>query len=201
MFAKKFALFPVAAAMATTLVCNTAYASTLPGGVTGSGTDPFQVLLTETGGGSVNALSGGGSPYLLTAATPTGDAETWVFTLPELVGTGDIYILDANGQVSDLLRFSASATSPLLADIGSEGTYVWLFSEGSPFLPASAAGVDPSVEITEDPSGVAFWQPGDLYPTNNEYTINSDVPDGGTTVMLLGAALSGLCLFRKKFMA
>lgn len=30
---------------------------------------------------------------------------------------------------------------------------------------------------------------------------NTSVPDGGTTVMLLGAALSGLCLFRKKVMA
>jgi hypothetical protein len=29
---------------------------------------------------------------------------------------------------------------------------------------------------------------------------NASVPDGGTTVMLLGAAFSGLCLFRKKIM-
>jgi VPDSG-CTERM motif len=36
---------------------------------------------------------------------------------------------------------------------------------------------------------------------NNQTTVIPNVPDGGMTVVLLGAALSGLCLFRKKMMA
>ena len=50
---------------------------------------------------------------------------------------------------------------------------------------------------------VTFQDPS-TDPTQSEFTFSASqnsVPDGGTTVMLLGAALSGMALIKRKFMA
>ena len=82
----------------------------------------------------------------------------------------------------------------------------------------SSIGVGPSLNLAG--TGLLSISGGAFAPTGGTFTLsatgagsgplnetfgftagNSSIPDGGMTVMLLGVALSGLCLFRKKVMA
>ena len=55
------------------------------------------------------------------------------------------------------------------------------------------------LDITAGVWQLSFGVSGDSFTW--QATSAANVPDGGTTVMLLGAAFAGLCLFRKKVMA
>jgi hypothetical protein len=138
-----------------------------------------------------------GTPMYPFSKTALGTTpETWVFSLPLDVGAGDVYILDPGGAISDLLRFSSSNTStdPTFG----AGHFVWLFSQGSPYLPVAVPSGYPSTLVVHEVNGVAHYAPGP-YPSNNEYTIISTVvPDGGLTLVLFGLALLGVEGLRRR---
>ncbi len=174
------------------IAANYASAITEPGSAAVD--DPFQVVLSEGAGSGVTAITG--TPQYTFSKALMG-TETWVFTLPLDVGAGDVYILDPSGAVSDLLRFSTSGTSA--APTFGIGHFVWLFSQGSPYLPTSVpAGYPSQLVVQETANGVAQYIPTVPYPRDNEYTIASQVPEGGLTIVLLGSALLGVAGLRRR---
>jgi len=148
--------------------------------------DPFQVVLSEGAGSGITAITG---PPLYPFSKTASGTETWVFSLPLNVGAGDVYIVDPNGSVSDLLRFSTSGTST--TPTTGIGHFVWLFSQGSPYLPTSVPAGYPSALVVPEVNGVAFYAPAP-FPSDNEYTVISDLPDSGMTAVLFGFALLGM---------
>ena len=159
--------------------------------------DPFQIILSEGSGSGVNAITGTPLyPFSKTATAP----ETWVFTLPQnvVIGPWDVYILDPNGAISDVLRFSDSDTSPDQPATVGVGHFVWLFSQGSPYLPTAVpVGFPYDQLVVQETNGEAFYALGS-YPSDNEYTIISDVPDGSLTIVLFGFALLGIEGLRRR---
>ena len=76
---------------------------------------------------------------------------------------------------------------------------------GNPYVAISGTGIlsAPNFDPTTWNFSVTFQDPSTV-PANQTFTFSASqqsVPDGGTTVMLLGAALSGMALIKRKFMA
>jgi hypothetical protein len=119
---------------------------------------------------------------------------------------GDVVLLDASGHVSDILRFNPSTSSSsgltqliffysndhggLLADTG---------------LPSLMYGN--TVTIHESQSGPTIYTPTSGQPGFSSDTPLGDTyhifstPDAGSTLSLLGLAVSGLGLLRRKMFA
>lgn len=84
-------------------------------------------------------------------------------------------------------------------------TYVRGVLGGNPYVAISGTGIlsAPNFDPTTWNFSVTFQDPSTV-PANQTFTFSASqqsVPDGGTTVMLLGAALSGMALIKRKFMA
>ena len=84
-------------------------------------------------------------------------------------------------------------------------TYVRGVLGGNPYVAISGTGLlsAPNFDPTTWNFSVTFQDPSTV-PDAQTFTFSASqqsVPDGGTTVMLLGAALSGMALIKRKFMA
>jgi hypothetical protein len=130
--------------------------------------------------------------------------------------TGSYTALNGGGNFGSTLTFSSfgfagnvlNPASVLLWTVTSGGitysftaTSVQIILQNSTFLDLQGTG---TASITGYTSAVGTWSiidtglgGGPLF----SFGASTTVPDGGTTVMLLGAAFAGLCLFRKKVMA
>ena len=135
--------------------------------------------------GSFSSLSGSASVVL---------ASSWLFNS----GTKNNFWVVTDGLTQYKFNLSGSAVFSTAANsitIYLAGTVFSLFNG----LPAS--GLDPTAftgSITIKDQGVA--NPAGGFSYTQSILFNS-VPDGGTTVLLLGSALSGLALIRRKFSA
>ena len=119
---------------------------------------------------------------------------------------GDVILLDASGNVSDILRFDEATRSAsgltqqiffysndhggLLADTG---------------LPSSM--LSNTVTIQENPSGPTIYTPAAGQPGLSTDSDRGDsfrifsTPDTGSTLLMLGVAVFGLALLRSKILA
>jgi len=117
---------------------------------------------------------------------------------------GDVVLLDAGGHVSDILRFD-------LANPADGSQLIFFYSNdhagllADTGLPSSMFGN--TVTIQENPSGPTVYtpiagQPGFSTdsPLGDSFLIFS-TPDTGSTLLMLGAAIAGLVLFRWKMVA
>src|SRR6476620_9422645 len=113
---------------------------------------------------------------------------------------GDVVLLDANGDVSDILRFdTANPDGAQLIFFYSNDHAGRLADTG---LPSSM--FSNTVIIQENPSGPTIYtpiagQPGFSTdsPLGDSFVIFSS-PDTGSTLLMLGAAIAGLVLLRWK---
>ena len=130
--------------------------------------------------------------------------------------TGSYAPLNGGGNFGSTLAFSTfgfggnvlSPASVLLWTVASGGvtysftaTSVQIVLQNSTFLDLQGNG---SANITGYDSTIGTWSmlfTGLGGTTTFTFGAATAVPDNGTTVMLLGAAFAGLCLFRKKVMA
>ena len=119
---------------------------------------------------------------------------------------GDVVLLDANGHVSDILRFDEATSSPSgltqLIFFYSNDHGGLLADTGLPSLMLSN-----TVTIQENPSGPTIYtpaagQPGlsTDSPLGDSFRIFS-TPDTGSTLLMLGAATAGLVFLRWKILA
>lgn len=164
-----------------------------------------QLALPPLFGGGVIPLSG----TLMSDPGPGGLLSVLAFTAHPQANpfpAGDVVLLDANGHVSDILRFDEATSSPsgltqliffysnddrgLLADTG---------------LPSSM--FTNTVTIQENPSGPTIYtptagQPGfsSDSPLGDSFRIFS-TPDTGSTLLMLGAAIAGFVFLRWKMPA
>jgi hypothetical protein len=119
---------------------------------------------------------------------------------------GDVVLLDANGHVSDILRFNPETSpgpgSPQLIFFYSNDHGGLLADTGLPSLM-----YDNPVTIQENPSGPTIYtpiagQPGFSTdsPLGDSFLIFS-TPDTGSTLLMLGAAIAGLVFLRRNMVA
>src|SRR5665213_1242645 len=185
---KWFTIGGVIIAMAVTA---TVQAVPITGNITMSGTETMNgtsvnTSTTVTGWGSVvTGAAASGSFSGILPGTSVTMGSPWVFipsTLtPALWSVGgftfdlgsDIIVTDTLGFLSILGIGTISSTNPSLDTTA----FSWRFDSQDP----SSGGANPSFTF----SGAT----------------GSTVPDGGTTAMLLGIALSGVALLKKKLMA
>jgi hypothetical protein len=169
----------------------------------------------ENGNGRLElpAIFGGGiiplPGTLTTDPGPGGLLSALAFTAHPQVNpfpVGDVVVLDAGGQVSDILRFDEATSSPSgltqLIFFYSNDHGVLLADTG---LPSSM--FTNTVTIQENPSGPTIYtpaagQPGfsSDSPLGDSFRIFS-TPDTGSTLLLLGAAIAGFVLLRWKLPA
>ena len=160
--------------LATTLVCGTARAQQSPGAG-----DPFSIWFDENGNSTV--LPDGGTAYSnpgFSAVDPNTTIAALTYALPETIYPGVVDIADPNsGAVSDAISFY---------NIGQQG-YMAFYSTlpGNALADTISAGFVPSgpVLVTEDANDHFTWLPG-----GNAYYGVSGVPDGGSTLAMLGVA-------------
>jgi len=167
---------------------------------------PVNGTISFIGGSTVNTGNLG------TATAITGYSSLSVLGGAE---TGSYGALNGGGNFGGTLTFSPfsftggvlNPASVLLWTVTSGGitysftaTSVAINSQSSIFLNLTGSGV---ASITGYGSSSGTWSITDTTQGGPIFTFGASttVPDGGTTVMLLGAALAGLCLFRKKVMA
>ncbi len=118
---------------------------------------------------------------------------------------GDVLLLEANGMVSDILRFNPASSNEFgLTQL------VFFYSNDSDGLLADTglptAFYPNTFTLSENPFGPTIYtpiagQPGFEagFPLPITYRIFS-TPDAGSTVLLLGIALSGIGLLRRKLL-
>ena len=164
----------------------------------------------ENGNGhlALPALFGGGvipiPGALLSDPGPGGLASALAFTAHPQVNpfpAGDVILLDASGQVSDILRFdpatgSAAPFTQLIFFYSNDHGGL-LADTGLPSLMQSN-----TVTIQENPSGPTIYtptagQPGFSTdsPLGDSFRIFS-TPDTGSTLLMLGAVTAGMVFLR-----
>ena len=147
---------------------------------------------------------------LMSDPGPGGLTSALAFTAHPLMAPGfpegDVVLLDASGHVSDILRFNPETNpgpgSPQLIFFYSNDHGGLLADTG---LPSSM--FSNTVIIQENPSGPTIYTPGEGQPglstdspLGNSFRI-FPAPDTGSTLLMLGAAIAGLVLLRRKMVA
>jgi len=153
-------------------------------------------------GGGVIPLTG----TLMSDTGPGGLTSALAFTAHPQVNPfpfGDVVLLDANGDVSDILRFdTANPDGAQLIFFYSNDHGGLLADTGLPSLMHSN-----TVTIQENPSGPTIYTPIAGQPgfstdsTLGDSFLIFSTPDTGSTLLMLGAAIAGLVLFRWKMVA
>ena len=156
-------------------------------------------------GGGVIPLTG----VLMSDTGPGGLLSALAFTAHPQVNpfpAGDVVLLDASGNISDILRFDPETSpgpgAPQLIFFYSNDDGGLLADTG---LPSSM--FTNTVTIQENPSGPTIYtptagQPGFSTdsPLGDSFRIFS-TPDTGSTLLMLGAAAVGLVFLRRKMLA
>ena len=156
-------------------------------------------------GGGVIPIAG----TLMSDPGPGGLTSALAFTTHPRVNpfpAGDVILLDASGNVSDILRFDPATGSAApftqLIFFYSNDQHSLLADTGLPSLLQSN-----TVTIQENPSGPTIYtpiagQPGFSTdsPLGNSVRIFS-TPDTGSTLLMLGAVTAGLVFLRWKMLA
>jgi len=159
-------------------------------------------LNTGTASTATTVVSWSGS----TTANPVVQSDSGIISSLISPGTQIVFAAPWNFTVS-------SAIIPFWNVLGTPGINFQLSSSsftrgtlgGNPYVAISGTGLlnAPGYDATTWNFSVTFQDPASV-PANQTFTFSASqqsVPDGGTTVMLLGAALSGMALIKRKFMA
>ncbi|HEY9509145.1 MAG TPA: VPDSG-CTERM sorting domain-containing protein [Verrucomicrobiae bacterium] len=191
---KLFTIAGVAVAMAVTSV----QATQITGSVDMSGTAILNntLLGSATAANSFTGVSVGGIPtgsYVGTA----GNSVTWnAFSWPSAVSVSPLWSFTDAGT-----GYTYSFTLSSVHAAGQDNTFLNLLGTGT----LSITGVGSPYEDTTGSWSFTISNPTGTSHQNFAFTFaNSQtaaVPDGGTTVMLLGAGLSCLGLIRRKLVA
>ena len=165
-------------------------------------------------------FSGNANLNTLTAATAT-TVVSWSGSTtanPDVTsGSGALFGLVPNGTqivFAAPWNFTASsAITPFWTVLGNPAINFELLSSsfargilsGNAYVAISGTGLlnAPGYDATTWNFSVTFQDPSTV-PANQTFTFSASqnsLPDGGTTVMLLGAVLSGMALIKRKFMA
>lgn len=167
---------------------------------------PISGTISFIGGSTVNTGNLG------TATAITGYSSLSVLAGAE---TGSYIPLSGGGNFGGTLTFANFAfggnvltpSSVLLWTVSSAGitysftaTSVLVVTQTPTFLNLTGVGM---ANITGDTSTAGSWSITDTTQGGPIFTFGASttVPDGGTTVILLGAAFAGLCFFKKKVIA
>jgi hypothetical protein len=156
-------------------------------------------------GGGVIPIPG----VLMSDPGPGGLTSALAFTAHPLVAPfpeGDVVLLDANGHVSDILRFNPETNpgpgSPQLIFFYSNDHGGLLADTGLPSLM-----YENPVIIQENPSGPTIYTPAPGQPgfstdspLGDSFLIFS-TPDTGSTLLMLGAAIAGFVFLSWKMPA
>jgi hypothetical protein len=183
----------ILAALAACMMCSTAQASTVGLG------DPFSFYFDENGNGMIDNRDGTGLHPVTGIAS--GDPNTGMVALTYLltgnVGVGIVAVLDSSGAVSDAISFY---------NIGSLGFMAYYSTlPGTDRADTISGGFVPTsgVSVTEVGNSFAFFAGGSAGVNNDYYGISSassvsSVPDGGSTLALLGGVFAGAAAFQRK---
>ena len=159
-------------------------------------------LNTGTASTATTVVSWSGS----TTANPTVTSDSG--TLASLISPGTQIVFNApwNFTVSaPIIPFWSVLGTPGINFQLSSSTYSRGTIGANPYVAISGTGLlnAPGYDATVWSFSVTFQDPATV-PANQTFTFSASqnsVPDGGTTVMLLGAALSGMALIKRKFIA
>lgn len=137
-------------------------------------TEPFKYTITSPGG--LFGVEPGGKAL---STVNSGDELMVTFTSGNVTAVGGIFFLtdDPGNTVSGKVKVSLSDGTDLSFDAGSFRGFT------------SSSQLIKSLSVSSDASA---------YPTMDHFYAGR-VPDGGTTIVLLGGALTGLGALRRKF--
>jgi len=151
---------------------------------------------------TVNLSYGGGGTLQVVSLTPTQSGSQWTYTY-QLTASGAALFdaFDVNFAFSSVSQVigtpSGGNTAPVITP-GSPGDVRWNWSSEQ----SSASGMEAVSFVSTIPPGYGsvIALDGGGYPVVNG--VNApNVPDGGLTVALLGGALVGLQMLRRKLTA
>jgi len=180
---------------------------------------------------SVQAVPISGSIYFTGGATLNGSGTDGLADATAFTGFSNLGVLTATGSYSPILvngvssvsfqtfSFAGGVLSPsplqYLWSVTDDSGNTYTFEATDAMIVSQYINSDGTSFLYITGGGYAFVNGGDQTagawsitdtgssPTQATFTFGSAtaVPDGGTTVMLLGVALSGFVLFRKKLIA
>ena len=199
-------------AVAACVCIGTGSAWALP---TGTSTDYQDVYFTGNGAAMVELFSTPGGPTTsayneagFSAVDPNSGYEALTFALPEEIGEGIVDIDNSTGTaLIGAIAFYNSGGFGYMTEYANEGGQLDETLTGD-FVPTGSllSGVNPTVTIDVDSSGNFIWEPGGSYRANNDYFgnitgsgfVGPDVPDAGSTLMLLSGAIAAVGALRRK---
>jgi hypothetical protein len=144
---------------------------------------------------SSEVLSWGANNVGITSGSFAGVSGSVTFgNVPWLFTSAETSFWTVGGFTFNLL--TSTVTTPILGPQGYYGLTI--------FLSGTVTSSNPSLSPTAFAGSFSIQDPAVGGNGSFSYTESmsfSSVPDGGTTALLLGSALSGIALIRRKFMA
>jgi len=153
--------------------------------------------------------------YDTTSAGTATEVTSW--TSPSVNGTTGAFVGIANATpvtfTSSPWFFNTPGSGPVVNPFWQVGTFTfnllssWIVFQGAGSVVVSGTGTITSTDTSYSATQFSWsFTSQDPAVTSNPSTFtfsasSNSVPDGGATVMLLGIALSGAALLRKKFVA
>jgi hypothetical protein len=170
---------------------------------------PIGGAIAFSGGASLNTGNANTATEVISWTGVTVTSESGAFT-PILTGTpvslqSPWFFNSAPGYIPALTSFWSVGTftfNLLSSSIASQsGGFLNVNIAGT--VTSSTPGLDPTAfngtfQVANPPGVGSLGDPAAIFSARLSF---SSVPDGGTTVLLLGAALSGLALLKRKFAA
>ena len=152
---------------------------------------PFQFYFDENGNGTAVRAGVSTASSGFAQVDPNTGVNALTYALPSQIGSGVLDVLDATGALSDAISWYNANGTGFMAFYSLPGSDLADTISGG-FVPTS------SFHVSEVGDHFSYFSGGARLVNNDYYGTSTGVPDGGSTLALLGGAFALVGAARRK---